>query len=264
MPGPCANPKDALKVDVLGDANAATIRVSGALAEQCGAFIKKISLLSADAFFAGIFRSSFVRQGGKIAGQIREGKAASNAKFFTSIDSDSLMEILRTTNKNSNNLMAQQLFLTIGAELTGKPPTFSSSAAALQRWIGERIPETVSFVLENGSGLSDNERVTAKGMVALLDHIRTSRYAAQFLDTLPAVGEDGTMKNRLRDDPVAGRSVAKTGTLRDTRAIAGVLFSKNGHTYTFAMIVNDRHAAASRDTIDKLIAWLHGLGDRGR
>jgi D-alanyl-D-alanine carboxypeptidase/D-alanyl-D-alanine-endopeptidase (penicillin-binding protein 4) len=169
------------------------------------------------------------------------------------------MEIIRETNKNSNNLMARQLFLAVGAVLTGKPPSPGQSAEALQSWLSQKVPETRPFVFENGSGLSDQERVTAKGMVALLDYIRNSRYAAQFLDTLPAVGEDGTMRIRLRDQPVAGRSVAKTGTLHDTRAIAGIVVSQRGRSYVFCMIVNHARASFSVGVIDKLIAWLHSL-----
>jgi D-alanyl-D-alanine carboxypeptidase/D-alanyl-D-alanine-endopeptidase (penicillin-binding protein 4) len=96
-------------------------------------------------------------------------------------------------------------------------------------------------------------------MVALLDHIRNSDHAAQFLDTLPAVGEDGTMQNRLRERPVAGRSVAKTGTLRDTRAIAGIVVSQRGRSYAFCMIVNHPRASESLRTIDRVIAWLHAI-----
>ncbi len=200
----------------------------------------------------------------ELEGAVRPGQVAAQAKFLGAIPSDSLMQILRETNKNSNNLMARQLFLTLGAVLTGKPPSPSESVRAIRAWITQRVPDTAAFVVENGSGLSDHERVTAKGMVSLLDHIRTSPFAAQFLDTLPAVGEDGTMRLRLREQPVAGRSVAKTGTLRDTRAIAGIVVSKQGRSYIFCMIVNHPRASASLGTIDQLIASLHSMPASGK
>jgi D-alanyl-D-alanine carboxypeptidase/D-alanyl-D-alanine-endopeptidase (penicillin-binding protein 4) len=248
---------------VAGDAKAAVIHLSGVFPEQCGAFVKKVSVLSADAYFSAAFRRGYGQLGGKVEGTIRPGQVAAQARFLGAIPSDPLMQILRETNKNSNNLMARQLFLTLGAVLTGKPPSPSDSVRAIRAWITKRVPDTSSFIVENGSGLSDQERVTAKGMVSLLDYIRTSRFAAQFLDTLPAVGEDGTMRQRLREQPVAGRSVAKTGTLRDTRAIAGIVVSKHGRSYIFCMIVNHPRASASLGTIDKLIARLHSMPPSG-
>lgn len=252
-----------LGVDVVGDAKTAVIHLSGVFPEQCGAFVKKVSVLSADAYFSAVFRRSYEPLGGRVQGTIRPGQGAAQARFLGAIPSDSLMQILRETNKNSNNLMARQLFLTLGAVLTAKPPSPSESVRAIRDWVTQRVPDTSSFVVENGSGLSDQERVTAKGMVSLLDYIRSSRFAAQFLDTLPAVGEDGTMRLRLREQPVAGRSVAKTGTLRDTRAIAGIVVSKHGRSYIFCMIVNHPRASASLATIDKLIAWLHSMPPSG-
>lgn len=250
-------------LDVAGDAKAAVIRLSGVYPEQCGAFVKKVSVLSADAYFSAAFRRSFELLGGRVEGSVRAGQIAAQARFLGSIPSDSLMQILRETNKNSNNLMARQLFLTVGAVLTGKPPSPAESVRAIRAWLTQRVPDTASFVMENGAGLSDQERVTAKGMVSLLDYIRTAPFAAQFLDTLPAVGEDGTMRQRLREQPVAGRSVAKTGTLRDTRAIAGIVVSKHGRSYIFCMIVNHPRASASLQTIDHLIARLHSLPPGG-
>lgn len=246
-----------VSVKVTGDARQATIHLGGTLAEACGGFSKKVSVLSADGYFAASFKQSFQQYGGRIEGQIRDGTVATRSKLFGSIESDPLIDIVRDTNKYSNNVMARQLFLTIGAELTGQPPSSSRSALALQKWIADRVPDTAPFVLENGSGLSDNERVTAKGMVSLLDYIRKSQHAAAFLETMPAVGEDGTMRNRLKDDAVAGKSVAKTGTLRDTAAIAGLVLTKRGRTFIFCMIIHHPNITAGRKVIDRLIAWLH-------
>lgn len=257
--GRCDAGLNGIQLDVTGDARNAIIRVSGTLPDQCGPFVKRISVLGPDAYFAASLKKGFEQQGGRIDGVVKPGQIATQARFLGSIPSGSLMEIIRETNKNSNNLMARQLFLAVGAALTGKPPSPDVSERALLSWIAQRMPETSSFVLENGSGLSDEDRVTAKGMVALLEYIGNSRYAAQFLDTLPAVGEDGTMRIRLHEQPVAGRSVAKTGTLRDTRAIAGIVVSQRGRSYIFCMIVNHPRAAAAVPSIDRLIAWLHGL-----
>jgi D-alanyl-D-alanine carboxypeptidase/D-alanyl-D-alanine-endopeptidase (penicillin-binding protein 4) len=263
-PGACGSQSHGISIEAMGDAKSATIRVSGSLPDQCGPVVKRISVLGIDEYFAASFRRSYEEQGGRIEGDVKSGQSVAQARLLSTIQSGPLMDVIRETNKNSNNLMARQLFVTVGAILTSKPPSPASAAKALLPWIAEKVPETSSFVLENGSGLSEEERVTAKGMVALLDYIRTSRHAAQFLDTLPAVGEDGTMRIRLRDQPVAGRSVAKTGTLHDTRAIAGIVVSKRGRSYVFCVIVNHPKASSSVPIIDKLIVWLHDLPESRR
>jgi len=255
----CGQAQHVIRLHVEGNARHAQIHVSGTLAGRCGPFTKRISVLEPDTYFGGSFRKAFEGLGGTLRGTIRRGNSVAQARLLGTIPSAPLMEVIRETNKHSNNLMARQLFLTAGATLTGQPPSASRSATALVPWLAARVPETGRFVLENGSGLSGVERVSAKGMVDLLDYIRRSAYAAQFLDTLPAVGEDGTMRARLRDDPVAGRSVAKTGTLRDTRAIAGIVVNRYGRAYLFCMIVNHANAAAALKPIDQLIAWLHEI-----
>ena len=87
--------------------------------------------LGADGYFAASFKRSFEQRGGKIEGQIRDGPSAARSKLFGSIESDALIDIIRETNKVSNNLMAHQIFLTIGSELTGEPPSPARAAAII-------------------------------------------------------------------------------------------------------------------------------------
>lgn len=257
--GECLNPKQTIDIAVDGSADSATLKMSGSFTAGCSPFIRKISLLGAESYFAESFRAIFEGMGGKITGRFRTGEQKEEVRLISAMRSEPLMDILRETNKNSNNLMARLLFLTIGAELTGRPPSPQLAATAIHQWISKRVKETQSFKLENGSGLSDAERVTAEGMVALLDHIQASKHAAQFLDTLPAVGRDGTMRNRLSGHRVAGRSVAKTGTLRDTRAIAGSMVNSHGRALVYTMIINHPRAGDGLAIINKLIDRLDDL-----
>lgn len=256
---PCTGRPTNMSLVASGTAHSALLTLTGSLSTRCSGIAYKVSVLDSETYFLESFRQAMARAGGRLQGSVRSGTSASQARLVATIQSDNILDILRETNKHSNNLMAQQLFVAVGAALSGRSPSPRQAAATVKRWLVAHVPEARPFVLDNGAGLSTEERVTAQGMVALLERIRTSPNAAQFLETLPSVGEDGTMAMRLRDRPVAGRSAAKTGTLRDTRAIAGIVVNRYGRSYTFCMIVNHPNASATLPAIDQLIAWLHDM-----
>jgi serine-type D-Ala-D-Ala carboxypeptidase/endopeptidase (penicillin-binding protein 4) len=77
---------------------------------------------------------------------------------------------------------------------------------------------------------------------------------------LPQVGVDGTMKNRLLQDAIAGRAWIKTGSLRDVRAIAGYVQAKSGKWYAVVMISNGDGVGATGPVQDKLLSWLYAAG----
>ena len=114
-----------------------------------------------------------------------------------------------------------------------------------------------ALTLANGSGLSRDEQVSALGLAELLQAANASPVAQVFVASLPIAGVDGTMRNRLRNEPVLGNAHIKTGTLRDVRAIAGYVAAANGETYVVVSLINDEHAAAARAAHDALLEWVY-------
>src|SRR5437588_53641 len=107
---------------------------------------------------AAMMRQLWAEMGGTWSGNVREGVVAPGARLVYVHESEPLGDIVRDINKFSNNVMARQLFLTLGAELGGPPARAEEATRAIKEWVAKKIaaPE---LVLENGSGLSRAERI---------------------------------------------------------------------------------------------------------
>jgi len=133
-----------------------------------------------------------------------EGRPAAGARLWVSAESLPMGDIIADINKFSNNVMAQQLFLTLSSKTQGSG-TFEGSRQQLQRWWRERFGEQVAPVLDNGSGLSRQERASAASLTALLRRAASGPLATPFADSLGVAGVDGTvarMRERKRADRV--------------------------------------------------------------
>ncbi len=120
------------------------------------------------------------------------------------------------------------------------------------------------LTLDNGSGLSRDEHITALSLADLLQRANASPVAQVFVQSLPIAGVDGTMRNRLTNRGAGGNAQIKTGTLRDVRAIAGYVASADGNSYVVVSFINDPHSEAARAAHDALLEWVyqgpgHGL-----
>src|SRR5207253_3545880 len=118
-------------------------------------------------YVAAMIRQLWGELGGTWSGKLREGSASPAARLIYVHESEPLAEIVRDINKFSNNVMARQLFLTLGAELGGPPARAEEAARAIREWVAKKIaaPE---LVLEDGSGLSRRERISAQHLPARL------------------------------------------------------------------------------------------------
>ena len=124
--------------------------------------------------------------------------------------------------------MARQLFLSIGAHTGGEPATIEKSRVAVADVLQKAGVDTTGIVLENGSGLSRHEVVSARQLGQLLEAAWRDPYMPEFMASLPLLGEDGTLANRFDNSELRGRSHMKTGTLKDSSAIAGYMLTRSG------------------------------------
>jgi len=112
-------------------------------------------------------------------------------------------------------------------------------------------------VLENGSGLSRVERISAQHLAALLQAAWRSPVMPEFASSLPIVAADGTMKKRLHGGGVAGSAHIKTGLLSDARAIAGYVLDRTGRRQVVVMIINHPRAHETEAAMDALLEWIY-------
>jgi len=155
--------------------------------------------------------------------------------------------------------MAQQLFLSLGERYRNEADGDDAKAAqrVIRGWLAKKGITASHLVMENGSGLSRDERVSAREMATLLQAAWKSPYAAEFMASMPIVGMDGTMRKRLKRTALQGEGHIKTGTLNTVRAIAGYSRDSNGNTWAVVAILNDPRPWGASSVLDQALLDLY-------
>ena len=229
----------------------------GAYPLSCGDKVWHVSVLDTAQYAEAIFRTLWDASGGVWRGRVREGTVPPEAKRLAQHESRPLAEVIRDINKYSNNVMARQLFLALGAEATRRPANAERAQRAVGEWLVGKGLDRREFVLENGAGLSRVERLTAAGLARMLQGAFASPLMPEFLSSLPIVGIDGTMRRR---SGAAGSAHIKTGLLSDTRAIAGYVLAASGKRYVVVAFINHANAGAGQPALDALLNWVFVQG----
>lgn len=216
-------------------------------------------LLDRDRLAEAGLRHWWAKAGGKLAGRVRAGLAPPGARLLAQHRAKPWGEWLRTMNKQSDNTLTRLLYLQLGVPAMASEPlatTQDLAARAVRGWFAEQGIPAEGLVLDNGSGLSRSERITPRQLAAVIRAAWEGPHAPELLMSLPTVGVDGTMRNRLKDSPAAGWARLKTGTLRNVVALAGVLRDPSGRPWVLAAMINHERAHQARPALDALVDWL--------
>ena len=232
------------------------VTFSGQFPLSCGEKDLNVALLEPNDQVAGVMRQFWQESGGTWNGTARDGPVPPGARLLHAMDSAPLAEIVRDTNKFSNNIMARHLFLALGAESAGAPANTQKSVAAVRNWLAARKISVPELVMENGSGLSRNERISAGNLAALLQAAWKSPVMPEFISSMPIAGTDGTMRRRVKGEGISGQAHIKTGLLSDVRAMAGYVLDRSGHRVVVVMIVNHPAAHQGQPAMDALLRWV--------
>jgi serine-type D-Ala-D-Ala carboxypeptidase/endopeptidase (penicillin-binding protein 4) len=238
----------------------ASIAFAGRYAESCGERDWWVALLDHPHYVHAIFTTAFRDAGGQFAGGLKERRVPTNAHVFATLESPPLYDIVRDVNKLSNNVMARQIFLTLGATAYSPPGTPAKGAEAVKSWLKSRKLPIPGLVLENGSGLSRRERITAGGLARLLLAANASSVRDEFASSLAVAAMDGTVQRRFQDGTVAGQALLKTGSLEGVRALAGYVIDGEGRRFVVVAIINHRNAVAGAGALDNLVQWVYQNG----
>lgn len=229
----------------------------GRYPRNCGSLEANLAVLDHTDFSSRGFIGLWQQAGGTFHGTIGEGAVPKGARLVAQHESPPLADVVHDINKFSNNVMARNLYLTIGAVAEHPPATPEQSNRAIQGFLRKTHVAMPDLALENGAGLSRDEHVSALSLAALLQAANASPVSQVFTDSLPVAGVDGTMAHRLAGQGVDGNAHIKTGTLRDVRAIAGYVSATDGATYVVVSLINDPHAEAARAAHDALLEWIY-------
>lgn len=244
----CSDWRAALKAEF---PDASRIRFAGSYAAACGERAWPLASADPAGFAARAIAGMWTSVGGQLAGQVREGRVPAGLEPALEIESPPLAEVVRDINKFSNNVMAQQLLLTLSLQQRGSA-SFDASREIVQRWWQERIPDADAPLIANGSGLSRGERISALALTRLLQWSWGSALMPELLASLPLGGVDGTLKrSRMR----SGAAHLKTGSLRDVAGVAGYVLGASGQRHVVVVMINHPNAQAARAAIDALVDW---------
>ncbi|HZM35946.1 MAG TPA: D-alanyl-D-alanine carboxypeptidase/D-alanyl-D-alanine-endopeptidase [Burkholderiales bacterium] len=230
---------------------------SGTYPLECGERDLNVALYSPEDYVAGMIRHLWSEMGGTWNGRVRDGTVPATAQLVHVHESPPLAEIVRDTNKFSNNVMARQLYLTLGAALSGPPGTPEGAQRAVRQWLVLKNILAPELVIENGSGLSRVERASAATIAALLQEAWHSPVMPEFIASLPVVAVDGTMRKRLHYERIAGSAHLKTGLLSDVRSMAGYVLDRSGRRHAVVMVVNHARAPQADAAFDALLKLVY-------
>lgn len=238
---------------------------NGEFPSACRTIAYNVVALDANTFLTLGFAAAWELAGGTWVKQ-PQGKSGDIPLFarpLLDFQGGTLMDAVNDINKFSNNVMARQVFLTLALERLGKPATIEASDRVMQAWLKQHSLHFPELILENGSGLSRNEAISARHLNDLLVTARQLPSADAFVQSLPLAGSDGTMKNRLirqlrqflhlKTKPEAR---IKTGSLTEVRTISGYVVSQSGKTYAVTSFINHPNAYRGMEAHDQLLTWL--------
>ena len=257
--GPCRRGSGGVVVAMPDGPTGNRLSLGGHYAAGCGPLSVTRAVMRAPDFAYGIFRSYWQQSGGTLDGGLRLAPVPPGARLVYTHESLTLAEVIRLVNKFSSNVMARQLLLTLAAEKAGRPATTEAGARAIVEFLASRGIVIPGLVIENGSGLSRLERITAAGLADVLGDALRGPYAPEFQASLPLSAVDGTLRRRFRAEEMAGRLRMKTGSLQDVSALAGYVNSASGRNYVAVIIVNHPRAdLGSGDAVQTaLVNWLY-------
>ena len=226
------------------------LTLSGSFPRSCGEKRWHLAGLANSLLLHGVFTRLWRELGGQFAGQVRERPAPASAILLAASTSPALGELVRDINKFSNNVMARQLFLKLG---TGET---ASADKTVRDWLARKSLDFPELVLDNGSGLSRKERISADHLAQLLAVTWASPTMPELVSSLPIVAVDGTAKKRYNGVSYAGQAHLKTGSLEGVRGIAGYLLARAGRRHIVVFMVNHPNAAQAQPAFDALLEWL--------
>ncbi len=210
-------------------------------------------------FFAHTFKALLEEAGIIVEGQAKVSPVQGNRLLLT-WQSYPLKEIVAMMDKQSNNFIAEQLTKYLGAKKFGPPGTSEKGTDAFKDCLAQIGIDTREIFLENGSGLSYKNRISAKDLVTVIvATLKNPKIRNDFIDSLSLAGVDGTMKRRRTFKELYGILRGKTGSLNAISTLAGVLPLNDGKSLAFAILLNDfrgGHFQAHQIQDGLVLKWL--------
>jgi D-alanyl-D-alanine carboxypeptidase/D-alanyl-D-alanine-endopeptidase (penicillin-binding protein 4) len=195
-----------------------------------------------DLYVAEMIKRELKHAGIEFQGRIIRNDSASG-RIIARHQSEPLQKLLDEMLKDSDNLIADNLLKTIGADYYDEPGSFDNGVSAVKAVLKEKAGiDLANAALADGSGLSRNNRMSAKQIMDVV-HYTYSHPELKLMQAMAVSGVSGTLRYRysMQGDALKGRVMGKTGTLYGTYNIAGVMNSQSGRPLLFVQLVTSYH-----------------------
>jgi D-alanyl-D-alanine carboxypeptidase/D-alanyl-D-alanine-endopeptidase (penicillin-binding protein 4) len=206
---------------------------------------------------ARLLTQALRKAGVKVKGKPGTGKVPPTAYLADQQYSVALRAVLKRINKESDNFFAEMVLKGLGKDFHGEGSTAAGTRASRDTLHALGV-QTGTYVIQDGSGLSYGNRMTAGGLVEVLGAMRQRNDFDDYYDSLAIAGKDGSLDERMRGTAAAGNARAKTGTLNIANCLSGYVTSANDHLVAFAILMNGQPVDWARATgaQDKIVVAL--------
>jgi D-alanyl-D-alanine carboxypeptidase/D-alanyl-D-alanine-endopeptidase (penicillin-binding protein 4) len=256
--GACGGFQAGIAFNHADPATLAQVVLDGKFSRRCNGYSLSRTALQHDTYAFGLFEALWKEVGGQFKGELSKVVVPEGETPALVWRSRPLGEIVRSINKNSNNVMTRQLVYTLGAEVGGAPGTRVKGIEAIRAFLASRDLDVSSLVLQNGAGLSRDERASVALLASVLRAAYRSAYAPEFIASLSLGGLDGTTRGRF--DEHSGESLmhVKTGRLDRVSALAGYVHAPSGKTYVIAVVMNSdvAHRGPGQELEEAVVRWV--------
>lgn len=196
---------------------------------------KRFSLAEPALYAGGTFLTLLKEQGIKVSGSVKRGVLSADAREIARVGSQDVDAFIRDTNMESLNVAADNLLFLLGAWTFGTPGTREKGIQAVNDFLLNMGVPLAGLVVDDGSGISDKNRITADQMITFLRSAATKPWFRTFYDSLSRPGKDGRLKDfGYRSDRIR----MKSGQVKDAYGLAGYVDQKDGGKVAFVFIVN--------------------------
>ena len=215
-----------------------TIKLDGSISRRTPSYTLEITTRNPTLYAGSAFKRILDDAGIRVEGYVTVGVVPDWAGVLYTHFSDPLYLIIAEFNKNSVNIIGENIVKTLGATIIGEPGTWEKGTQVVSNFLHE-IGIKDSFEIFDGSGLSLLNRVSPNAITDVLEYAYNNQVISlKFLNSLSIGGVDGTLKKRFRRSEVEGRVMAKTGHLSNVNALSGYLFTKSGDVLVFSILAN--------------------------
>ncbi|MGW8438205.1 D-alanyl-D-alanine carboxypeptidase/D-alanyl-D-alanine endopeptidase [Nocardiopsis sp. NPDC055879] len=240
-----------------------TIEVTGSLPADTEPSVQ-LRTVDEPAGMAGhVFARALEENGVEVEGDIAQGEVPEDwaePHAVAENTSMTLEEILVPLMKFSNNGHTEMLVKSVGQETAGEG-SWEAGLAGVEEALQELGVDTSDLVLNDGSGLSRTDRITANSMIDLLTRVQDAPWYEVWHDSLPVAGDSdpfvgGTLASRMDGTAADGVAQAKTGTMSGVSALSGYVQGPDGSEVHFSVVNNDHAGAAPLHVQDAIVVRL--------